>query len=222
MSDPRFAEQGEDLQDRALREDDEPELNEEDDPRAPAVTEAAGTPLTDDKNEVDEVDEVESYDDVDRDSLAEQPDDDNAVLVGSAGSAQSTDGTLGSTGIASPADSTAGSFGSTGTAAATGTDGSVGRFFEDSASEKLHDRWQTIQIDFVDDPRNAVEQAESLVEQVSTQLTEAIAARRSELHSRWSRDGGGVSAAHDDGVATEDLRTALQEYRRVLNQLLAV
>ncbi|MFC1430470.1 hypothetical protein ACEZDB_07300 [Streptacidiphilus sp. N1-3] len=216
MSDPRFAENDEDLQSRTLREDDEPELNAEDDPRAPAVTEAAGTPL----DRVDEVDEAGSYDDdVDRDALAERTDaDDDAVLVGSPVSEQATDGTLGSTGTAGSA---AGSFGST--AGTTGTDDdSAGRFFEDSVSEKLHDRWQTIQIDFVDDPRNAVEQAESLVEQVSTQLTEAIAARRSELHSRWSKDGGSVSAAHDDGVATEDLRTALQEYRRVLNQLLAV
>ena len=96
------------------------------------------------------------------------------------------------------------------------------RFFQDSVTEKLRDRWQSVQIDFVDDPRSAVEQAESLVEQVSTQLTEALAARRRELHGSWSKDGGTASAAHDDGVPTEDLRTALQAYRQVFNQLLAL
>ena len=95
------------------------------------------------------------------------------------------------------------------------------RFFQDTVTEKLRDRWQSIQIDFVDDPRNAVEQAESLVEQVSTQLAEAVEARRRELHSSWSKDGSTASAAHDDGVPTENLRTALQQYRQVFNQLLA-
>lgn len=99
--------------------------------------------------------------------------------------------------------------------------GGAAGFFEDAASEKLRDRWQTIQIDFVDDPRRAVEQAEALVEQVSTQLTESIAARRRELHGRWSKGGTTASAAHDDGVATEDLRVALRGYREVFHQLLS-
>jgi hypothetical protein len=96
------------------------------------------------------------------------------------------------------------------------------RFFQDSVTEKLRDRWQTIQIDFVDDPRQAVEQAETLVEQVCTRFAEAVEARRRELHGSWSRDGSTASAAHDDAVPTEDLRTALQEYRQVFNQLLAL
>ena len=110
-----------------------------------------------------------------------------------------------------------------GTTAGAAAGGSTDqRFFQDSVTEKLRDRWQSVQIDFVDDPRSAVEQAESLVEQVSTQLTEALAARRRELHGSWSKDGGTASAAHDDGVPTEDLRTALQAYRQVFNQLLAL
>ena len=103
------------------------------------------------------------------------------------------------------------------------TAGSTGqRFFTGSVTEKLRDRWQSLQVDFVDDPRRSVEQAEDLVEQVSTQLVEAISVRRQELHGSWTKDGGTASNAHDDGVATEDLRTALQEYREVFNQLLAL
>jgi len=104
--------------------------------------------------------------------------------------------------------------------AAQATGNAGGQFFDGAVAEKLRDRWQSIQIDFVDDPRHAVEQAETLVEQVSNQLAEAVAARRGELRDRWSKDGG--SAAHDDGVATEGLRTALQEYRSMFNQLLAL
>ena len=103
------------------------------------------------------------------------------------------------------------------------TAGSTGqRFFTESVTEKLRDRWQSLQVDFVDDPRRSVEQAEDLVEQVSTQLVEAISVRRQELHGSWTKDGGTASNAHDDGVATEDLRTALQDYREVFNQLLAL
>ncbi|MHA6764338.1 hypothetical protein [Streptacidiphilus sp. PAMC 29251] len=276
MTDPRFAERGENLQSRALRENDDPEQEtpevteteagsdsdvayhadhdhdhaDQDDPRAPATAEAASTPLGDD---VDDADDVNHVDDVDRDALGEhdQQDEsdrksssaDSAVFGGSAFGSTDTgrstdqdfdrdtdrdtdrDADLVTAGAATSAATSAATTSAATTPAATtpaATDPNANRFFEDSVSEKLRDRWQTIQIDFVDDPRHAVEQAETLVEQVSTQLTEAISARRNELHGRWSKDGGAASAAHDNAVPTEDLRTALQEYRRVLNQLLTL
>jgi hypothetical protein len=107
-------------------------------------------------------------------------------------------------------------------AAGAHTGGSVdhtGGFFQGSATEKLRDRWQGIQIDFVDDPRHAVEQADTLLEQVAAQLTDSIATRRRELRVRWNYDGTG-SAAADSGSPTEELRTSLQDYRRLLNRLL--
>lgn len=104
------------------------------------------------------------------------------------------------------------------TSKAVGAD-STGRVFPPDAAEKLRDRWHGIQTDFIDDPRLAVEQAETLVEQVSTQLTAAITAQRTQLRGRW-QSGGPGSAADDGGTATEVLRTVLQEYRRVLNRML--
>jgi hypothetical protein len=224
MSDPRFPEQGENLQNRAFREDAEPEAvhasehaaehdaahDAEEDPRAEAVVEAADAPDgAADEDMDDSVDD--GVDDVDRDVLVASADevpvsgaDDSPVFGGSDFGGRVEPGTSGAVGRGDSAERGA------------------QRFFQEPVSEKLRDRWQSIQIDFVDDPRHAVEQAETLVEQVATQLTESIAARRQELHGRWNKDGAAASAAHDNGVATEDLRTALQDYRRVFRQLLAL
>ena len=203
MSDPTFTTRedrfdNDTLQDPERPEDEVQDDELDDDPRASAVTEASsGTDdETDDETDGDTDDRTELDDDVDRDALSgQQP---QAVPA------------FGGTPV-------------TGTPATpVGGNAADQRFFQDSVTEKLRDRWQAIQIDFVDDPRQAVEQAETLVEQVSTQLTEALEARRRELHGSWSKDGSTASAAHDDAVPTEDLRTALQEYRQVFNQLLAL
>lgn len=243
MSDPRFPEQGENLQSRAFREETDPEavheserdggfgsgFDGEEEPRAEAVVEAADGPVRGTEAHGTETDETEAHgteaheteadendvDDVDRDVLvagaADVPvsgvdEDDDSAAFGSR-AVREAPGMPAVTGHGGSGDS---------------GDSGADRFFQDSVSEKLRDRWQSIQIDFVDDPRHAVEQAEELVEQVSTQLTESIAARRRELRSSWSKDGAAASAAHDNGVATEDLRTALQDYRRVFQQLLAL
>ncbi|MEY9965019.1 hypothetical protein ABIA33_003061 [Streptacidiphilus sp. MAP12-16] len=100
--------------------------------------------------------------------------------------------------------------------------GATQRLFQESATEKLRDRWRTIQGDFVDDPRHAVEEAASLVEQVARQLAESVSARQGELRDRWDTSRSAGSAAHDAGVSTEAMRIALQEYRRLLNRLLEV
>ncbi|TDU03044.1 hypothetical protein EDD99_1457 [Streptomyces sp. 846.5] len=97
--------------------------------------------------------------------------------------------------------------------------GTVGRLFPEGAGEKLRDRWQHIQIDFVDDPRHAVEEADALVDQVATQLTESITANHRTLRDSWDKKGAG-SAADDSGFPTEQLRLTLQQYRSMLNRLL--
>jgi len=73
-------------------------------------------------------------------------------------------------------------------------------------------RWQDIQVGFVDEPRNCVEQADGLVAEVMKRLAEGFAEERRSLEGQWDRG---------DQVSTEDLRVALQRYRSFFNRLLS-
>jgi hypothetical protein len=81
-----------------------------------------------------------------------------------------------------------------------------------SDADQLRARWEAIQAGFVDEPRRAVEEADSLVAQVIRELAESFAAERARLEAQWSRG---------DQVGTEDLRVALQRYRSFFQDLLA-
>ena len=64
-----------------------------------------------------------------------------------------------------------------------------------------------------DQPRAAVEQADALVSQVVTRLTEVFRRERSTLEGQWTKG---------DHVSTEDLRIALTRYRSFFNRLLSM
>jgi hypothetical protein len=77
----------------------------------------------------------------------------------------------------------------------------------------LGDRWQQIQADFVDRPRDAVRDADALVQDLLERITGGFAQERERLERQW--DGG-------DDVSTEDLRLALQRYRTFFGRLLSL
>lgn len=77
----------------------------------------------------------------------------------------------------------------------------------------LRNRWSSVQTAFVDEPRRAVEQADSLVASAMKRLAEVFAEERAKLEGQWDRG---------DNVSTEDLRIALQRYRSFFHRLLAV
>ena len=77
-------------------------------------------------------------------------------------------------------------------------------------SEHLRTRWNEIQGWFVDDPRAAVQQADTLVSNVIDKITEMFANERGLLEGQWKQG---------DDVSTEDLRQALQHYRSFFNRL---
>ncbi|MFL5804765.1 MAG: hypothetical protein ACJ8CR_23850 [Roseiflexaceae bacterium] len=79
--------------------------------------------------------------------------------------------------------------------------------------QTLRSRWDSIQTGFVDEPRRAVEQADSLVADMMQRLAQLFADERSKLESQWSRG---------DNVSTEDLRVALQRYRSFFDRLLSI
>ena len=72
-------------------------------------------------------------------------------------------------------------------------------------------RWTAIQTTFVDEPRTAVEQADTLVAEVIRELARVFAEERGVLEGAWSRG---------TDVSTEDLRQALQRYRDFFHLLL--
>jgi hypothetical protein len=73
-------------------------------------------------------------------------------------------------------------------------------------------RWAEIQAGFVDEPRQAVEQADKLVDEVIRSLTQTFSNERGRLESQWSSG---------DDVSTDDLRTSLQRYRSFFHRLLS-
>jgi hypothetical protein len=73
-------------------------------------------------------------------------------------------------------------------------------------------RWETIQSGFVDEPRQSMQQADALVDDVIRSLTDAFARERQGLERQWSSG---------EDVSTEDLRRGLQRYRSFFNRLLS-
>jgi hypothetical protein len=82
----------------------------------------------------------------------------------------------------------------------------------DSDLTALRAKWEQTQIAFVDHPREAVQAAHDLVDQVVDRLTRVFEQQRNDLEGTWTRGGD---------VSTEDLRLALQRYRSFFNRLLS-
>ncbi|MEU7744315.1 hypothetical protein [Nonomuraea sp. NPDC049158] len=81
----------------------------------------------------------------------------------------------------------------------------------DSDPAGVHDRWRDLQTSFVDDPRDAVQRADSLLDEVMASVHQALESRIRELQDLWKNSG------HND---TEQLRMALRSYRDTLHRLL--
>jgi len=79
--------------------------------------------------------------------------------------------------------------------------------------ETMRSRWHEIQTGFVDEPRKAVEDADSLVAEAMKRLAEVFSQERSRLEEQWSRG---------NDVSTEDLRVGLQRYRSFFDRLLSI
>ncbi|TCJ99935.1 hypothetical protein [Nocardia alba] len=92
---------------------------------------------------------------------------------------------------------------------ATDTDDDVVPLFDEKSLEQLRDRWRDLQGAFVDDPHDAVREADELVTELIHELTTTYAARKGIIADRWS-----------ESPDTESLRRALRSYRSFFNQLL--
>ena len=77
--------------------------------------------------------------------------------------------------------------------------------------EHYRARWSELQPRFVDEPRETVSEADSLVAELMQDLATSFNDARSKLEEQWSRG---------EDVSTEDLRVALQRYRSFFERLL--
>jgi hypothetical protein len=71
------------------------------------------------------------------------------------------------------------------------------------------ERWSEIMATFVDDPRGSVKMAAATVAEAIDEFVDSVRARQRALESSW----------HGTGTDTEQLRTALREYRRFWHQV---
>ena len=88
----------------------------------------------------------------------------------------------------------------------------AGSLLPEGEESDFQRRWEEIQTRFVDDPRQAVEDADALVAGVMQRIAEGFAQARDGLEGQWSRG---------EDVGTEELRVALQRYRAFFRRLLS-
>ncbi|MGA2097687.1 MAG: hypothetical protein ABSH39_15410 [Candidatus Acidiferrum sp.] len=102
---------------------------------------------------------------------------------------------------------------SAGAATAVALDKQAVPLFSSEEVTDFRGQWDAIQVNFVDEPRQVVEQADGLVALTMKRLAEMFAAERARLEGQWDRG---------DNVSTEDLRLALQRYRSFFGRLLSL
>jgi hypothetical protein len=90
--------------------------------------------------------------------------------------------------------------------------GERGPLLPNDQTERFTTRWEEIQASFVDQPRESVAQADTLVADLMQRLAAGFSAERERLEGQW--DSG-------DDVSTEDLRVALTRYRSFFDRLLS-
>jgi hypothetical protein len=83
--------------------------------------------------------------------------------------------------------------------------------FDTDREHELRERWHGLQARFVDEPRETVSEADSLVAELLRDLAQSFDGARSKLEEQWSSG---------EDVSTEDLRLTLQRYRSFFERLL--
>jgi hypothetical protein len=84
------------------------------------------------------------------------------------------------------------------------------RLFEETEAEQYRMQWRELQSNFVDEPRAAVREAETLVSQMMETLTAQLNEQKRALEG------------NSDAGDTEQLRVVLQRYRSLFDQMLQV
>lgn len=87
-----------------------------------------------------------------------------------------------------------------------------GHLIEKDRASDYRERWTAVQAIFVDQPRDAVKQADGLVKDLMKTIADTFDRERASLEKQWSSG---------EQVSTEQLRVALQRYRAFFERLLS-
>jgi hypothetical protein len=88
-------------------------------------------------------------------------------------------------------------------------------------SDQLSSRMRHAVTEFVDHPRDAVEEADHVLEELASRFTDAVNRRRRTLRGSWQLADGAKSDTATS-ADTEQLRLALRDYRELTERLLHV
>nr|WP_225859151.1 hypothetical protein [Streptomyces albicerus] len=91
--------------------------------------------------------------------------------------------------------------------------GTAGRLLSRDEGDKWTLRLQHAVAGFVDGPRDSVEEADQVLQEVAARFTDAVTERRRTLRTSWQTTG-------EDKADTEQLRLALRDYRELAERLL--
>jgi hypothetical protein len=138
-----------------------------------------------------------AHDDSSRDDTAGVPEQDHSLSTADLASAGSDTAGSGTTDSGT-------------TPAESGGDVETPPLIDEEKVTGFRDRWQNVQTGFVDDPKQAVRQADELVAAVISALATTFAEHKSDLEAQWQQGE----------PATEELRIALRRYRSFFDQLL--
>nr|WP_286159526.1 hypothetical protein [Actinospica acidiphila] len=143
------------------------------------------------------------------------------------GSADTGTHTPGPDGTGTPAPGSAGAGADT-HATTPGPDGTSGhpgsRLLGDDTCGRLSAQLRQAVAGFVDRPRDAVEEADLVLHEITERLNDALTERRRTLTRNWKEPASGDPKKGDAAPATdtEQLRLALRDYRELAERLLGV
>lgn len=106
-----------------------------------------------------------------------------------------------------------------------GTSGHPGsRLLADDTCDRLSAQLRQAVAGFVDRPRDAVEEADLVLHEITERLNDALTERRHTLTRNWKAPASGDPKKGDAAPAadTEQLRLALRDYRALAERLLGV
>ncbi|CAL9308754.1 hypothetical protein [Streptomyces sp. R02] len=127
-------------------------------------------------------------------------------------------------GTGTPAHGTGDHATTSGTSAHHGRPGSESRLLAEDTCDRLSAQLRQAVAGFVDRPRDAVEEADLVLSEITERLTDALTERRRGLARNWRTPASGDPGKGDTAPAadTEQLRLALRDYRELAERLLSV
>ncbi|WP_062649128.1 hypothetical protein [Streptomyces maremycinicus] len=107
-------------------------------------------------------------------------------------------------------------------AAHAGPGGHGESLLPDDECDRIASRMRHAVVGFVDGPRDAVAEADRVLEELAARFTDAVDQRRRTLRGSWQPAEGGKdrSSATATATDTEQLRLALRDYRELTERLL--